>query len=354
LRVNWDKALQPIFGCQYWNNRGVSALKLGIKWIAVTLIVMAAAFILSITYKGYLSKTGGKPPHIIVVLKSIDPSMEFWTIVGDGIDVAAKEFDAQVEIKGPQSEFDVAGQIQILEDSIAAKPDAIVLAATDYQALVPMAQKIRKQGIQLVIIDSGINSEVANSFIATDNIAAGHKMGEMLSKLVDPAKRIVIISHVQGSSTAIQREQGARSGLSANFSSTLAGTYFSNGSQDRAYEITKQLLIEQPDIGGIAGLNEISTLGAAQAIKELGLKEQVKLVGFDSSKKEIKLIEEGVIQAVVIQKPFNMGYLGIKTAFQVLKGQKVDTKIDTGAQVINLDNMYTVENQKLLFPFVDQ
>lgn len=332
----------------------MSAVKLGNKWIAVTLIVVAAAFILSITYKGYFAKTGAKPLHIIVVLKSIDPNIEFWKIVGNGIDVAAKEFDMQVEVKGPKNEFDVSGQIQILEDCIAAKPDAIVLAAADYQALVPMAQKIRKHGIKLVIIDSGINSEAANSFIATDNIAAGHKMGEMLSKLVDPAKHIVIISHVQGSSTAIQREQGVRSGLSTNFNSTLEGPYFSNGSQDRAYEITKKLLSEHPDIGGIAGLNEISTLGAAQAIKELGLKEQVKLVGFDSSMKEIKLIEEGVIQAVVIQKPFNMGYLGIKTAYQVLKGQKVDKKIDTGAQVINQDNMYSVENQKLLFPFVDQ
>jgi ribose transport system substrate-binding protein len=330
----------------------VNAMKLGIKWIVVAIIVLAA-YIGLITNKGYFAKTGSKPLHIIVVLKSIDPQIEFWKIVGDGIGVAAKEFDAQVEVKGPESEFDVSGQIQMLEDSILAKPDAIVLAASDYQALVPLAEKIRKQGIPLVIIDSGINSEVANSFIATDNIAAGHKMGEMLSKLVEPSKRIAIVSHVQGSSTAIQREQGARSGLSANFSSTIEGTYFSNGSQDRAYEITKKLLIEKPDIGGIAGLNEISTLGAAQAIKELGLKEQVMLVGFDSSVSEIKLIEEGVIQAVVIQKPFNMGYLGIKTAFEALKGQKVDKKIDTGAQVINRDNMYTVENQKLLFPFVD-
>jgi ribose transport system substrate-binding protein len=332
----------------------VSALKLRMKWIVVTIITMAIAYLLLITDKGYLARNSSKMTHIIVVLKSTDPHMEFWKTVGDGVAVAAKEFDAQVEIKGPQSEFDVSGQIQMLEDSILSKPDAIVLAASDYQSLVPIAHKIRKLGICLVIIDSGINSEIANSFIATDNIAAGHKMGEVLSKLVDPSKRIAIVSHVQGSSTAIQREQGARSGLTANFSSTIEGPYFSNGSEDRAYEITKKLLSEQPDIGGIAGLNEISTLGAAQAIKDLGLKEQVMLVGFDSSENEIKLIEEGVIQAVIIQKPFNMGYLGIKTAFQAMKGQKVNKKMDTGAQVINRDNMYTVENQKLLFPFVDK
>ena len=340
-------------GCPYWNNCEVSALRLGIKWIVFSIIMVIAVYVLLINDKGYFMKTSNKTPHIVVVLKTIDLKIEFWKTVRDGIEVARKEFDTQVEIKGPQSEFDVAGQIQILEQAILTKPDAIVLAASDYKAIIPIAEKIRKKGIPLVIIDSGIDSDIANSFIATDNIAAGHKMGEILSKLVDSSKRIAIVSHVQGSSTAILREQGARSGLSSNFSSTIEGPYFSNGSLERAYEITKKLLKDQPDIGGIAGLNEISTRGAAQAIKELGLKDQVKLVGFDGSRDEIKLIEEGVIQAVVIQKPFNMGYLGIKTAFQALNGQKVEKIMDTGAQVINRENMYSIENQKLLFPVVD-
>jgi ribose transport system substrate-binding protein len=330
----------------------VSALRLGLKWIVFSIIILVAVYGLLINDKGYSMKSSNKQPHIVVILKTIDFKIEFWKIARDGIEVARKEFDVQVEIKGAQSEFDVAEQIQILEQAILTKPDAIVLAASDYKTITPIAEKIRKKGIPLVIIDSGINSDIANSFIATDNIAAGHKMGELLSKLVDPSKRIAIVSHVQGSSTAILREQGARSGLSANFSSTIEGPYFSNGSLERAYEITKELLKDHPDIGGIAGLNEITTLGAAQAIKELGLKGQVKLVGFDGSRDEIKLIEEGVIQAVVIQKPFNMGYLGIKTAFQVLNGQKVDKTIDTGAQVINHENMYSIENQKLLFPVV--
>jgi ribose transport system substrate-binding protein len=317
-----------------------------------SIIIVIAVYVLVNNNKGYFMKSSNKQPHIIVILKTIDFEIEFWKIVRDGIEVARKEFDAQVEIMGPQSEFDVAGQIQIVEKAILTKPDAIILAASGYNAMIPIAEKIRKKGIPLIIIDSGINSDIANSFIATDNFAAGHKMGEILSKLVDSSKRIAIVSHVEGSSTAILREQGARSGLSTNFSSTIEGPYFSNGSLEQAYEITKKLLKGHPDIGGIAGLNEISTRGAAQAIKELGLKDQVKLVGFDGSRDEIKLIEEGIIQAVVIQKPFNMGYLGIKTAIQALNGQKVEKIMDTGAQVINRDNMYLIENQKLLFPVV--
>jgi ribose transport system substrate-binding protein len=302
-------------------------------------------------YEKYYIQAGLKQPYILVMMKSIDPQMEFWNTVNAGIEVAKKEFDVELEIVGPKSEYDVSGQISMLEEALKHKPDAVILVASDYEALVPWAEKIRKKGIPLVIIDSGINSTVQNSFIATDNIAAGRKMGETLSKLVDPSKRIAIVSHVQGSSTAIQREKGARSGISASFK--IEGPFYSNASQKQAYDITKKLLKEQPDIGGIAGLNEISTLGAAQAIHELGLTGKVKLVGFDSSKSEIIGIEEGVIQAVVTQKPFNMGYLGIKTAYQAMKGENVEPVIDTGSEVITKENMYTVENQKLLFPFVD-
>jgi ribose transport system substrate-binding protein len=330
---------------------GVDAVKLAMRKMITLVLIFVISFLAWTMYQKYYIRDDLKSPHILVMMKSLDPQMEFWNTVNAGIEVAKKEFDVEPQIVGPKSEYDVSGQIKMLEEALKLKPDAVILVASDYQALVPWAEKIRKKGIPLVIIDSGINSTIQNSFIATDNIAAGRKMGEVLSKLVDPTKRIAIVSHVQGSLTAIQREEGARSGISASLK--IEGPFFCNGSQKEAYEITKKLLKEQPDIGGIAGLNEISTLGAAQAIHELGLTGKVKLVGFDSSKSEILWIEKGVIQAVVIQKPFNMGYLGIKTVYQAFKGEKVQAIIDTGSEVITKENMYTVENQKLLFPFVD-
>ncbi|MCU6793591.1 substrate-binding domain-containing protein [Paenibacillus sp. WQ 127069] len=353
LKASWGKARRPIFGCRYWSEGWVDNLKMklgSIRWLPLLLAGIVICTVL-VLIKVNMARPGGNQPHILVMMKAIDPKIEFWNTVGAGIEAARKEFDVQVEVQGPDNEFDVEGQIYKLKEALKSKPDAVVLVASDYEALVPWAEKIRKQGIPLIMMDSGINSTAANSFIATDNIAAGRKMGEVLSKLVDPSKQIAIVSHVQGTSTAIQREQGARSGLSEALQKSVVGTYFSNGSEDRAYEITKELLIARDDIGGIAGLNEITTVGAARAIKELGLKEQVKLVGFDSSTNEIKWIEEGVIQAVVIQKPFNMGYLGVKTAYEALQGKKVAPIIDTGSEVINKQNIYTIENQKLLFPF---
>ena len=131
------------------------------------------------------------------------------------------------------------------------------------------------------------------------------------------------------------------------------GTYFSDSSEPKAYQITKDLLTKNPGIKGIVGLNEPSAAGAGDAISELGLQGQVMLVGFDSSVHEIELMEAGVIQATVVQKPFNIGYLGIKTAVQAINGKRIEANIDTGSQLITRDNMYTDVNQKLLFPFIN-
>lgn len=320
--------------------------------LVVSFIVVLIACSVYILNRAIFDKETNKKANILVVVKAIDFHMEFWDTVYAGIDAAAKEFDVKVEITGSRTEKDIEEQIQILENAVKNKPDAIILAADDYYALVPVVQSIKKTSIKLITLDSGLNSDLPDCFIATDNIEAGRKAGERLSQLLDHNSKIAIISHVEGSATAIEREQGVRKGLSKGLSENIIGVYYSNAVQEKAYEITKQLVAENSDLKAIVGLNESSTVGTAKAINDLGLKGKVKLVGFDSSLSEVDFIEKGTIQATVVQKPFNMGYLGIKTAVQALKGEKVSKKIDTGSELITKDNIYTEENQKLLFPFV--
>lgn len=326
-------------------------MKLQRKIIATVLIFGILIGISYLLYKELYKGLGDKQPQILVVFKTADNSVEFWQSVRSGIDQAVKEFDVSLEIKSSRSESDISGQIQILENAIKAKPDAIVLAAADYEALVPVVKKIKEAGITLITIDSGLNSNLPESQIATDNIQAGRKLGQALSEMAAPGDRIAIITPVKPA-IAIEREEGIKQGLSGNLGYRIDDTYVVGPSLEKACEITREILTKNPDIGGIAGLNDMATLGAAKVIKEMQLNGKVKLVGFDCSLDEIKLIQEGVIQATIVQKPFNMGYLGIKTAVQALKGKKFDKKIDTGYQIITKENMFSFENQKLLFPFV--
>lgn len=316
------------------------------------LLLLIPVFIL-----GYIalqwSKEEPGPKRIIVGVKALD-EIEFWRVLIEGVNTASREFGVDVSVVGPTQEIEVDLQIQLLEEAIKQKPDAIVMAAGDYNRLVPVAESIRKADIPLIMIDSAVNGDYAQSLIATDNVNAGQKAGKELSSLLSANAEVAIISFVRGASTQIEREQGVRSILEQRSGTEIVGTYYSEGKEERAYDITKKLLLERPDLNGIVGLNEPSTVGAGRAIRELGLAGKVKLVGFDSSVKEVKLLEEGVLQSTIVQKPFNIGYLGIKTAISIIEGDKVSRNVYTDSVVINKDNMYTEENQKLLFPFVEE
>ncbi|OXM86186.1 substrate-binding domain-containing protein [Paenibacillus rigui] len=293
--------------------------------------------------------------RIVYIPKTIDQRVEFWQVMNQGVLAAAKEFNAQVTVIGTEKESDIDGQIRVLEEAILQKPKAIILAATDYNRLVPAAQKAVQAGILLITVDSALNGDTAASFIATDNYTAGQKAGQALRKWVPDGGNVAIINFVEGSATAMEREQGVRDSLKTNGRDMLhvVDTFYSGASEEKAYELTIRLLKEQPGLDGIIGLNEPSAVGAGRAIKDLGMSHQIKLIGFDSSMDEVAFLEDGTMQATVVQKPFTMGYLAVQTAIQTRKGKEV-RRIDTGSEVITKQDMYTNENQKLLFPFVEK
>lgn len=291
-------------------------------------------------------------PIVYVVLKATGPQMEFWQIVRAGIQAAATEYELQPIIVGPRIETDIEGQLKILADVIDVGPDAILLAASDYNRLVPLAEQAAERGITIVTLDSALNSDVPVSFVATDNVAAGFKAGEEINRLVPRNLKIAIISHVPGVGTAIDREHGVRRALQDRNPTTVMETQYAETDPDRAYRFTERLVLEHPDLGGIVALNESSTIGAARAVADLGVADTVRIVGFDNSIEEIEYLEDGIIKALVVQRPFNMGYLGIRTVATVIAGEPVPAVINTDSVLVRREDMYSEENQKLLFPIV--
>ncbi len=86
-------------------------------------------------------------------------------------------------------------------------------------------------------------------------------------------------------------------------------------------------------------------------MREMDLKHKIYIVGFDNDVEGIQYLEEGIIDTLIVQKPFNMGYLGIQKAVEIAKGKKAEKIIYSETEIITVDNIYTDENQKLLFPF---
>src|SRR5690606_31267874 len=117
--------------------------------------------------------------------------------------------------------------------------------------------------------------------------------------------------------TAIERDIGFREAIKLYPEiEVLEETYYSNGIEKNAYKETLKLLEEHSDIRGIFGTNEKTVMGIAKAIEEKGLKDQISLFGFDGNNEEVYYMEEDILSAVVVQRPFNMGYLGVKTVVE--------------------------------------
>lgn len=174
-----------------------------------------------------------------------------------------------------------------------------------------------------------------------------------MKKCATEDSQIAIIGHVEGSSTAIEREKGVRKGL-GEYEDRIVDVVFCDSDYDKAYRLMMELIEKYPEIDLVAGLNEYSAVGAARAIKEKGLHDRIRVVGIDSSLEEIQFLEEGIFEIIVIQNPFKMGYLGIEAAVKILNGGKVEKHIDSGCELISNDSVYTEENQKLLFPFREE
>lgn len=314
-------------------------------WKSLFAVLILAAFFLFFSGKAIHEETR----EIVLVLKVIDSSNDFWTAIIQGANMAAREYDARLTVMGPDAETKYEEQGKMIEEAIAMKPDAIALAPSNYTETLRYAKKIEEAGIRLILIDSVMEGEAGSSVVATDNVEAGRKMGRYVAEHFSDITGIGIVGHVKGVSTATQREQGFREGL-GELEEKVQEVVFCDSDYRKAYQVTKEMLKKHPEMNVIAGLNEYSSVGAAKAVKDLGLAGKIRMIGFDSSMKEVKFLEDGTFEAIVVQKPLNMGYLSVETTLHLLDKKKVPENVDSGSALITKDTMYTEENQKLLFP----
>jgi ribose transport system substrate-binding protein len=291
-------------------------------------------------------------PKILVSPKGLVHN--FWVTVKAGADSAGKELGAQVIWKGPAQETDIAGQIAIIEDYINKKIEAIVLAACDTKALNALIDRAMDNGIPVITIDSGVDDDRPLSFIATDNIKAAELAADELARLVNYKGEVALMPHVPGAATTIMREEGFKKGLAKYPDLKLVAVQYSHSDVATAMSVMENILSANPRLAGIFPTNEAGVLGTVQALMARGKIGQVKVVGFDAADDEIAALRSGSVQALIVQDPFKMGYLGVKAALEAIAKRPIEKRIDTGVYVITKENMDTPAMRRLLYPLGDK
>lgn len=318
------------------------------KWIAAGAVLLLAC-VLGLWAVSLRSEAPGY--SIIFVGKSPVESSDFWTSVLSGMEMAAQEYNASLKCCYSESETDWEGQNELLRQAIEEHPNAILLAPASYTETIPVMEEVKSAGIQLVLVDSEVEQQIQDALVTTDNVEAGKKLGTYIRQLMrDKEGSIAIVGHVRGVSTAIDREAGFREGLQER-EKDIVEVVFCDSKYDVAYQKTVELIRKYPDLKVIAGLNEYSTVGAARAVRDLGMQDQIYMVGIDSSLETIMMLEANVVSGMIIQKPFNMGYLAMERAVELIQGKPVEKRTNSGTKLITRSNLNVEENQKILFPF---
>ncbi|MFL0248128.1 substrate-binding domain-containing protein [Candidatus Clostridium stratigraminis] len=318
------------------------------KIITLSLIIIIAFSITSCNKKlGNDNIDTRKNIEFIVKMRSGD----YWTTVQMGANDAAKEFNVNMNFIAPDNEEDIEGQKKLINEAIDKKVDAIVLSASDYEKMSGVVNNAAANKIPVVLIDSGVNSDKPVSFISSDNVEAGKLAGEKLIQNVGKKSKVAILSFVEGSESAMDREKGVIDVLTNYSNVKLVAKEYCGSNEAMAKSLTKSIISVDKDLNGIVALNSAAALGAARALEELGLSGKIKLITFDSTILELQFIEKGVIQDTVVQNPFKMGYLGVEYAAMAARGNKVPKNENLDLKVIDKYNIYNPENQRFIFPF---
>jgi ribose transport system substrate-binding protein len=300
------------------------------------------------------------PVEIAVIVKTSNSS--FWQNVQTGAFAAQDELKAQtpklsVTFLGAQSESHINEQINIVESAIDRGVKAIVLAPSDVNALIAPVEKAKAAGIPVVIIDSALEGPEDNyvSFLATDNDAAGRACAARLIEEVEArtgstSGEIAIMSYVAGVGSEIGRVGGFEDYIANNSDLEVVTKQYSNADMPTALDQTTNVLAANPDLVGIFGANEPTAIGMGRAIEQAGLAGEIAAIGFDGNEVLQDQVRNGTLQAIAVQSSFNMGYLGVKTAYEAaIEGKTVEHFVDTGFIMVDADNIDTEEAQNVLY-----
>jgi ribose transport system substrate-binding protein len=264
---------------------------------------------------------------------------EFYITMGCGAQEAARKAGVDLDITGPD-EFAADQQTPVLNAVAAKNPDAILIAPTDTKAMFAPIQQAAQAGAKIILVDTTLeNPEVAESQIASDNLLGGRLAGKELIELIGGEGKVMVENVNPGISTTDQRQQGFEQAIEGSPDIEYLGTQFNNDEPAKAAAQVKAQLAKDPDLKGIFAANLFSAEGSANGLREAGKLGEVKMVGFDAGPAQVEQLEEGLVQALIAQKPADIGRQGVEQAVNAIEGKPVKEKITTGYVTVEKDQL---------------
>jgi ribose transport system substrate-binding protein len=273
----------------------------------------------------------------------------FYISMECGVRAAAEELGGvEVSVQGPQK-WDPALQQPILSSVMANQPDGILIAPNDVSALQRPLEQAAEQS-KVVLVDTTVEDpSIAVSEISSDNVGGGAAAFDAIKELVPDGGQVLVIDNQPGISTSDARVQGFEEAVSADSSFEYVGVQYAQNQPARAADIVTSTLQRYPDLKAIFATNLFSAEGAATGIEQAGATGEVQVVGFDAGPAQVEALQDGTVQAIIAQQPYDIGYQGVQQAVAAIKGEPTEAKIQTGFTIVTPENLESEEGQAALY-----
>jgi ribose transport system substrate-binding protein len=323
------------------------------KWIAVCCSAALAAGVAACgssdktanSGSGGTSGGGAKKSYKMTLIAGVKGD-EFYLTMNCGAQAAAKAAGVSLDFQGPDK-FDASLQTPVVNSVAAKKPDAVLIAPTDTKAMLAPIKQLAAAGTKIVLVDTTLDDpSMAVSQIASDNEKGGEAAAQELTKLIGGKGKVMVVNVKPGISTTDARGKGFETGAKAAGLDYL-GQQYDDDDPAKAAAVVTATLAKNPDLKGIFAANLFSAEGAASGLKQAGKANQVKIVGFDAGPKQVADLKAGTVQALIAQRPAEIGKNGVEQALAALQGKPTQKQIGTDFAVITKDNL--AQNQDALY-----
>ena len=275
-------------------------------------------------------------PQIGVVLKALDS--EFWLAVKRGAESAAAG-KAQLGIVAPDREINIDQQVSMIEDQVSRGVAALILAPAASAQVIPALEKAAERGIPVIIVDTDVDWPKKVTYVGTNNYEGGKLAGKYVVDNVAGRAEVGLVTGIPGEETHEGRKRGFKEALAAEPRLRLVAEQPANSERALAMNVMENMLTARPAMAAVFVTSDQMALGAMEAVEARRRGAPVRLVSFDAGREVLNLVRQGKIDAVVAQRPYQMGKRSVEAALQAIARQPVERVIDTGTALITRANV---------------
>ncbi len=319
-------------------------------WLSITAV--ALFLLLAVLYYGLIGGEDKKTVNISVILYGGNISSQ-WENLQLGAEQAAKDLGAEINIVKTDRENDIIEQAALIAREINNGASALMIAACDSERMKEYLDYARIK-IPVIMIESGVGEENATPVVSADNYAMGKALGEAIVEQESPQIKVAIIGEHRYRDSVARRYEGLTDALAGKIEKQVV---WSRNENEQNFQpmifLQRELTEEAVDV--VVALDNLAADAIIDATKNLNKSvkfKSVKIYAIANTDKAVFYLDEGVIETLIYENEFSIGYLGVKKLLGEMDYENDALQKMVEFREVTKQDMYTDGNQKLLFPFV--